>query len=216
LRSSVPRGGAGKSYRTTRCIVPYEPQTSTFEDPSALRFGGPLPIGDARDSGCMAWPLETFDASEGDRPDSFGAAPSVEWTPIRVGGAEDIHGSLWKVPGSWAASEPLRSSPAEKETAWVRAALSGDQESLTDLLNWTRAIALRQAMVRVRDAEDIEDVAQEVSLRVLVGLPSFRFRSRFSSWVHRITENEIHNLFRRRSRIERSERSACLLQVLST
>ncbi len=41
----------------------------------------------------------------------------------------------------------------------------------------------------VTNAEDAKDIYQEVFLRAYRGLKHFRFRSEFSTWLHRITAN---------------------------
>ena len=41
----------------------------------------------------------------------------------------------------------------------------------------------------VTSADDAKDIYQEVFLRVYRGLKKFRFKSEFSTWVHRITVN---------------------------
>lgn len=39
------------------------------------------------------------------------------------------------------------------------------------------------------DADDAQDIYQEVFLRIFQALPDFRFKSQFSTWLHRITVN---------------------------
>ncbi|MBT8396747.1 MAG: RNA polymerase sigma factor [Gemmatimonadetes bacterium] len=66
----------------------------------------------------------------------------------------------------------------------------------------TRDLALRHALIRTQDPDDAEDVAQEVLILVLKSIGSFRFRSKFSSWVYRITENQIQSQVRSRASTE--------------
>ena len=71
-----------------------------------------------------------------------------------------------------------------------------------------RNMAVRQSLARTQDLDDSEDIAQEVLIRVYLHLPGFRFQSKFSSWVFRITENETRAFFRKRtSALSAEERS---------
>jgi RNA polymerase sigma-70 factor, ECF subfamily len=59
----------------------------------------------------------------------------------------------------------------------------------------------RVARLRGLDADDAEDVLQQVMLSISGHIASFRYdrdRGRFRTWVRRITENQIINLGRRR------------------
>lgn len=48
---------------------------------------------------------------------------------------------------------------------------------------------LKLAISYTNDEEDAKDVYQEVFIRVFRALPSFRFESRFSTWLYRIVVN---------------------------
>ena len=60
----------------------------------------------------------------------------------------------------------------------------------------------------VTSADDAKDIYQEVFLRVYRGLKRFRFKSEFSTWVHRITVNVC---LTHRSRRRRTMQSLLLL-----
>jgi RNA polymerase sigma-70 factor (ECF subfamily) len=75
-----------------------------------------------------------------------------------------------------------------------------------------RDLALRQSLARTRDRDESEDIAQEVAVQVFLQLARFRFRSRFSSWVYRITENEIRTFLRRKRSGVSAEQRAWPLQ----
>jgi RNA polymerase sigma factor (sigma-70 family) len=82
----------------------------------------------------------------------------------------------------------------------VRAARDGDRESLESLV---RAIQDRVHGLAVRmlwDAEDARDATQEILVRVVTRLGTFRGASSFSTWVYRVAANYL--LTARRSRLE--------------
>lgn len=71
----------------------------------------------------------------------------------------------------------------------VTAARSGDREALEVLLrrHHDRILAVCRRMCR--DAVDADDAAQEALIAIVRGLPTFDGRSRFSTWVYRVTSN---------------------------
>ena len=99
-----------------------------------------------------------------------------------------------------------------RDDVLARLAVLGDQVALSDLLALVRAQALRHAWTRLHDWDEAEDVAQEVLVRVLNSIHTFRFESSFSGWVYRIIENQIKSYFRSRASAELAERKASLLE----
>jgi len=105
-------------------------------------------------------------------------------------------------------TSPEAQTPVAKGDALAMDAIAGDRRALSDLLRFTRDLALRHALARTQDLDNSEDIAQEVLVRVLESLHSFRFQSRFSSWVYRITENQIQTQVRSRARVDRNKERA--------
>lgn len=81
-------------------------------------------------------------------------------------------------------------------------AVQGDPEALSTLLGAARAVVHRWALVRIQDPDDAEDITQMVLLKLYSKLPTFRRESNLSSWLFRITVNEVSGLCRRRKREE--------------
>jgi len=71
----------------------------------------------------------------------------------------------------------------------VRKAQGGDILAFEQLVFRHDKNVLSIAARYVTSADDAKDIYQEVFLRVYRGLKRFRFRSEFSTWVHRITVN---------------------------
>lgn len=77
---------------------------------------------------------------------------------------------------------------------------SGDLEAIAELFVRHEKSVRRVAFSIVRNWEDAEDVAQEVSVRVLTKIGSFRGSSTFSTWLRRIAINtSLMHLRKRRS-----------------
>ena len=71
----------------------------------------------------------------------------------------------------------------------VRKAQQGDIFAFEQLVFRHDKKVLSIAARYVTSADDAKDIYQEVFLRVYRGLKKFRFKSEFSTWVHRITVN---------------------------
>jgi RNA polymerase sigma factor (sigma-70 family) len=75
---------------------------------------------------------------------------------------------------------------------------TGSREALEELVRrhqaWIYNIALRMVYL----PQDAEDVTQEVLVKVLTKLSTFEERSRFRTWLYRITANHVLTMKRRR------------------
>lgn len=84
----------------------------------------------------------------------------------------------------------------------VPLAVQGDTGARDELLAACRNTIYRWALVQTGDAADAEDVTQEVLIRLHGSLHRFGGRSRFTTWLYRVTRNEALSLRRRiRSRL---------------
>ncbi len=75
------------------------------------------------------------------------------------------------------------------EAALLRRARDGEREAISILVNRHRTRLTNLAFQILRDRTDAEDAAQEILLRALDKLPTFRGESEFSSWLYRLTLN---------------------------
>ncbi len=92
-------------------------------------------------------------------------------------------------------SEAAESGQADAEL--VERARDGDRAALEKLIlrhqAWVYNIALRM----VFQPEDAEEVTQEVLVKAITRLDSFKGESRFRTWLYRITANHVLNMRRR-------------------
>jgi RNA polymerase sigma-70 factor (ECF subfamily) len=77
----------------------------------------------------------------------------------------------------------------DSEMALVHAAKEGDVGAFEQLLRRNQAMVFRVAQHITGSREDAEEVAQEAFLKAFQNLERFEERSRFSTWVTRITVN---------------------------
>lgn len=84
-----------------------------------------------------------------------------------------------------------RSGADEK---WVAQALEGNRDALEEIIrrhqNWIYNISLRMLM----DPQDAEDATQEVLIKIVTKLSTFKGRSQFRTWVYRIVANHVLNM----------------------
>jgi RNA polymerase sigma-70 factor (ECF subfamily) len=66
---------------------------------------------------------------------------------------------------------------------------SGDEAAFGELVDQYKNLVFALISRTVSDQTRVEDLAQDVFLRVYRGLPDFRAQSRLSTWIHRIAWN---------------------------
>jgi len=75
----------------------------------------------------------------------------------------------------------------------VRRAQAGDVHAFAELVRATQRGVFNVAYGVLGNAEEAQDMAQEVYLRVWRALPSFRGEAAFGTWLYRITVNACLN-----------------------
>ena len=87
------------------------------------------------------------------------------------------------------------------DTDLVRSAAAGDREALESLVEGIQDRVYGLALRMLWHPEDARDATQEILLRVVTHLSSFRYESSFLTWVYRLATNALLNF--RKSRLER-------------
>jgi len=108
------------------------------------------------------------------------------------------------VPKNVAASASALSLPVsrrekgEEERQLVRLAQSGEEAAFEELIrrHQQRVFGLVSGILRRR--EDVEDVVQQVFLKVFVSLKRFDQRAAFSTWLYKISVNECWDYLRKK------------------
>lgn len=76
-----------------------------------------------------------------------------------------------------------------------------DQEAIATLYERYYDRIYRFTVARVRESADAEDLTQEVFLKMVDGLPAFRWQGApFAAWLFRIARNVVIDFVRRRTR----------------
>jgi RNA polymerase sigma-70 factor (ECF subfamily) len=95
------------------------------------------------------------------------------------------------------------SGPQDSDLALARAAAGGAADALSELYVRHRRRVYSLCMLMTRNAEDAEDLTQDVFIHLLRQVSSFRGDSLFTTWLHRLTVNQVLTRFRRDARRER-------------
>ena len=89
----------------------------------------------------------------------------------------------------------------EPESKIVQAAQEGDLTALASLYDSHINQVYRYALARLGNVHDAEDVAEEIFLKMLNGLPKYQVRKvPFAAWLMRIAHNEVVSFARRNVR----------------
>lgn len=90
-----------------------------------------------------------------------------------------------------------RAAGKREDRILVELAQQGDQRAFETLLQKHQRRVLSLIGHTIRQPNEVEDLAQQVFLKVYTALPRFDFRAEFSTWLYRITVNECYDHLRR-------------------
>src|SRR6187401_1391655 len=92
-------------------------------------------------------------------------------------------------------------SDNEPQRRVIELAQGGDLEALASLYDSHINQVYRYSLARLGNVHDAEDVAEEIFLKMLAGLPSYQWRKvPFAAWLMRIARNEVVSFARRSGR----------------
>lgn len=81
----------------------------------------------------------------------------------------------------------------------IRRSQAGDEQAFAALFHQYKNLVYKTAYLMLGDADDAEDVLQEVFVQVYKSLPTYQpSRGAFTTWLHRITVNRCLNWRRKR------------------
>lgn len=95
-----------------------------------------------------------------------------------------------------------RSDTESPDKELVESSVKGDKKSLEDLVKRHQAWIYNIALKMVWDPVDAEDVTQEVLIKIITKLSTFRGDSSFRTWAYRIVANHVINMKKRKMEYE--------------
>lgn len=88
----------------------------------------------------------------------------------------------------------------EAERALIERCRAGDERAFAELVDAYKDLVYGMVWRLARDRSQVDDLAQEVFLKVHRGLPYFRGEARLSTWIYRIVMNVCSQANTRRPR----------------
>lgn len=101
-------------------------------------------------------------------------------------------------PKSWPEPAGPEKVGAEGDAELVRRAQGGEMAAYEELVRRHQRRVLAIVGGILRRSEDIEDVAQQVFIKVFVSLKRFDLRSTFTTWLYKVTVNECWDYLRKK------------------
>ena len=115
-----------------------------------------------------------------------------------------------------ALSESIDLSAADRDAIDVEFAVTGDAQAFERL--YRRHVGRMHGLARwLLGEDDVEDILQEIFIRVWEKLETFKGESAFSTWLHRLATNVIlRRRTERRTRVQRHSGSQAALERTSS
>jgi RNA polymerase sigma-70 factor (ECF subfamily) len=90
--------------------------------------------------------------------------------------------------------------PDEKDEEIAKHIQAGETDLFSYLINRYEAKISRYARKFLSDSDDINDVLQEIFIKVYININSFDVSRKFSPWIYRIAHNELVNALRKKKK----------------
>jgi RNA polymerase sigma-70 factor (ECF subfamily) len=90
--------------------------------------------------------------------------------------------------------------PDENDEEIARRIQAGEEDLFSRLIDRYEAKISRYARKFLSDSDDINDVLQEIFIKVYININSFDVSRKFSPWIYRIAHNELVNALRKKKR----------------
>jgi RNA polymerase sigma factor (sigma-70 family) len=95
----------------------------------------------------------------------------------------------------------------------VELAVTGEKKALENLVVYIQDRVYKLALRMLAHPQDAEDAAQEILIKVITHLSSFRKESKFMTWVYRISANHLLTTRKRRAELKETSFEQCQQQV---
>jgi RNA polymerase sigma factor (sigma-70 family) len=92
--------------------------------------------------------------------------------------------------------------PDQIDSELVKLAINGDKKALQNLIIRHQLFVYNLALKITKNIEDAEDLTQEVFIKSITSLSKFEGKSKFRTWLYRITVNHFSNTKKRKSELE--------------
>lgn len=80
----------------------------------------------------------------------------------------------------------------------IRAFIDGDEDAFTKLVLRHKEKVRNLVFLTLGDADNVDDISQDVFINVFHKIKDFRFESKFTTWLYRITVNKCRDYLRKK------------------
>lgn len=91
-----------------------------------------------------------------------------------------------------------KSGIEDSDFVLIRAYIDGDEGAFAKLVNLHKDKVRNLVFLTLGDAEFVDDISQDVFISVYHKLKEFRFESKFTTWLYRITVNKCRDYLRKK------------------
>jgi len=91
------------------------------------------------------------------------------------------------------------------DTELVKLAVSGDKKALQNLVIRHQLFIYNLALKMTKSVQDAEDLTQEVFIKAITALTKFEGKSKFRTWLYRITVNHFLNAKKSKAELETTD-----------
>ena len=77
----------------------------------------------------------------------------------------------------------------KQDKDYIERVLGGDVNAFTYLVDEYKGMVYTIALRMLKNSEDAEELAQDIFVKAFNSLKNFKFESKFSTWLYRITYN---------------------------
>ena len=92
--------------------------------------------------------------------------------------------------------------PDQVDAELVKLAIGGDKQALQNLIIRHQIFIYNLALKMTKSVEDAEDLTQEVYIKAITALTKFEGKSKFRTWLYRITVNHFLNTKKRKTELK--------------
>ena len=89
-------------------------------------------------------------------------------------------------------------SEQEKDFKLIRAFNEGDRDAFTKLVMKHKEKVRNLVFLTLGDSDHVDDISQDVFINVFHKMKAFRFESKFTTWLYRITVNKCRDYLRKK------------------
>ncbi len=88
----------------------------------------------------------------------------------------------------------------EQEVEWIQRIKGGDRSAFEELVERYKGRVFSLTFHLVRRRDEVEDISQEIFIKVFQGINTYDFQSPFSAWLSRVAVNHCYDYLRRQKR----------------